>query len=277
MVGCVRMPPPSQFPNARAALERVRTEHSCSRALRAEAKLDYFDDQDRVRVSAFFMTQHPRSVRFDLVSPFGTQLATLTSDGASFALLDQKEKAFYVGAANQCNVEQFLRVPVPPEALIQLLGGEMPILVHEPDAASLNWEDGAYVVEIRSRHDARERIVLEPLEADWERPYSEQRLRVREVTVTQGAATLYHAELDDYRVAPTAPARRDPEGIEPDLPPSGPMCRAEVPHRLRFQVPLEGRDVLFEQRSVEHNPPMLPGVFTQAQPGGTKRRPTNCR
>lgn len=276
-LGCMRAAPPSQYPSARLALDRVRTQHACSRGLRAEAKLDYFDKSGRVRVGAFLMAAHPSQVRFDLVSPFGTPLATLTSDGTSFALLDQKDKSFHVGPANQCAVERFLRVPIPPDALVQLLSGEAPILSHRPEDARIGWEAGNYVVRIQSAHDASEHIVLEPLEADLLRPYTEQRLRVREVSVSQGGVELYRAELRDYRAVRAAGPRTDPEGIEPEVPPSGPACDVEVPHTIRFRVPLENRDVLLEQSRVEHNPPLIDGVFEQQQPPGSQLRTSTCQ
>src|SRR5690606_14768443 len=94
-------PPPSQYPTARAAIERVRSMHSCSRGLRGEAKLDYFDESGRVRVDTFYLSAHPQSLRFDLVSPFGTPLSTLTVDRDDFALLDREARVFYVGQANE--------------------------------------------------------------------------------------------------------------------------------------------------------------------------------
>src|SRR5690606_9350872 len=137
---------------ARAAIERVRSMHSCSRGLRGEAKLDYFDESGRVRVDAYYMSAHPQSLRFDLVSPFGTPLSTLTVDREDFALLDRDARVFYVGQANECNVARFLRVPVPPAVLVQLLAGEAPVLVHTPEQARIAWESEGYVVELDSLH-----------------------------------------------------------------------------------------------------------------------------
>src|SRR5690606_34705593 len=136
----------SQYPTARAAIDAMRSQHECSRALRGEARLDYFGDAGRAKVSAYFMSQHPQNLRFDLVSPFGTPLATFTSNHHSFALLDRENELYYVGPAAECNVERFLKVPVPPEALVQLLAGEAPVLVHEAENAQIEWSGGRYVV-----------------------------------------------------------------------------------------------------------------------------------
>jgi hypothetical protein len=275
--GCFSTAPPaSQFPSARAALTQLQAEHACSRALRGEAKLDTYHAQGRLRVGALFLVQHPESVRLDLLSPLGGTLATLTSDGERFALLDQKERAFHVGRANQCNVERYLGVPVPAAVLAQLLSGEAPILVHDPGQAQIRWEDGSYVIEIKGRNSTFERIELAPLPQDFAKPYSQQRLRVLSVRLEQQGILLYQAELKDHAAAKMAGPRVDALGIEPDVPPSGPECRAEVPGKIRFSVPLSDQDVVFEPHSVEHNPPLLDQSFTQSPPEGVRVKPSPC-
>lgn len=279
MSGCCAFgacPPPSQYPNARAAIEAVRGVSACSLGLRGEAKLDYLDPDHRVRVDAFYLTAQPRELRFDLVSPFGTPLSTLTVDDNTFTLLDREARVFYTGAPNACNVERFLRVPVPPEVLVQLLAGEPPVLQHEPNQASIEWSSGGYVVQINGLNDATQRLVFEPDPADWEKPYSEQRVRLTEVEVAQKGVVLYRATLRDYFRVKTAAPRVDPDGLEADIPPSGPACVAEIPRRIRFEIPLAERDVLFEQKSAEHNPPLLPDSFTQERAPGTRTEQSTC-
>jgi hypothetical protein len=165
---------------------------------------------------------------------------------------------------------------VPPAVLVQLMSGEAPVLVHEPEQASIDWSAGRYVIEITSKHGASETIELEPRAADWDKPYGEQRLRVVGVTVRQQGAELYRAELSDHRQARTAAPRVDPLGIDDPIPPTGPQCFAEVPGTLRFVVPLSERDVVFEYSHVEHNPPLTPGVFEQTPPGGVKLMRAMC-
>jgi len=59
LAGCTRGPPPSQFPNAREALERNARDYACSRGVQAEAKLDYFGERGRVRGNVLYMTLSP--------------------------------------------------------------------------------------------------------------------------------------------------------------------------------------------------------------------------
>lgn len=277
LAGCSRSPPPSRFPGAEEALSRMRATHDCSRGIQGESKVDYFGDQGRVRGSLLFVTARPERVRFDVFSPFGATISTLTSDGSQFALLDFTQKQMFHGPASECNVARFLRVPVSPHALVTLLGGEAPVLVHSPGQATLAWEGGTYVVRVTSRHGATETIHLEPRSQDWTRPWSEQQVRVTRVIVAQRGTELYSAELDDFRPARAALPRSDPDGIDPDIPPSGPPCSAEVPRRVHLVSEASGEDVVIQHRELWHNPPLQPGLFHQERPRGVKVRLSTCQ
>jgi hypothetical protein len=275
-VACASPPPASPFPNAQAALDRMRATTACSRALVSEAKIDYFGAAGRIRGSLLYVVAVPDELRLDIVSPFGATVSTVTSDGHDFALFDLRQKEFLRGPANACNLGRFTHVPVPPAALVQLLRGEAPVLVHEPAAASIAWQAGQYVVRIQSTRAASEEIHLLPVGADYELPYTAQRLRVTEVRVAQQGVELYRAELVGHHPAKMSRPRLDPDGLEPPLPPSGPSCQAEVPGRLRLQVPDGDQDVILENIDVSQNPPLDRNLFRQSPPGGVAVRYSPC-
>ena len=275
-VGCASPPPASQFPNAQAALDRMRATTSCSRALTSDAKIDYFGEAGRIRGSLLYVVAVPDKLRLDVVSPFGATVSTVTSDGHDFALFDLRQKQFLRGPANACNLGRFTHVPVPPAALVQLLRGEAPVLVHAPSAATIAWESGEYVVRIQSTRDASEEIHLQPLAQDYSLPFSAQRVRVTEVRVAQQGIELYRAQLVGHRAAKMSGPRVDPDGLDPPVPPSGPVCQAEVPGRLRLQVPDGDQDVILENVDVSHNPPLSAQLFQQSPPGGVSVRYSPC-
>lgn len=268
-LGC-GAPPPSRFPDAERALERMRATAACSRSVRGEAKIDYIGERGRVRGTVHYLAALPESLRFDVVSPFGVAVVRLASDGERFSLLDSTQKTFLRGRATACNVARFTQLPVPPFALVQLMRGEAPVLVHERGAATLEWESGAYALRIESKHAATEQIRLVPHPEDWEKPWAQQRVRVLRVQVDQAGVETFHVELADHAPAPTASAIVDEEGLEPDAPPSGPPCLAEVPRALRFVVPWKDRDLVLRSTEVAHNPPLLDGAFLQVLPGGVR-------
>lgn len=273
---CAAPPPASQFPSAQAALDRMRATTACSRALTSDAKIDYFGDAGRVRGSLLYVVAVPDKLRLDVVSPFGATVSTVTSNGTRFSLFDLRQKQFLRGPANACNLGRFTHVPVPPAALVQLLRGEAPVLVHDDKGASIAWESGEYVVRIQSTRGATEEIHLEPLKQDYSLPFGEQRVRVTEVRVVQQGVELYRAQLVGHRPAKMSGPRVDPDGLDPPVPPSGPSCQSEVPGRLRLQVPDGNQDVILENVDVSHNPPLSPNVFEQSPPGGVELRYSSC-
>ncbi len=276
LVGCQASPPPSQFPSAADALARMHDTYACSRGIQGESKIEYFGERGRVRGSVLYLAALPESLRFDVYSPFGVTLSTLTSDGREFALYDLKEKQFLRGPANACNVARFTQVPVPPFALAELLRGEAPVLVHEPAAATIAWE-GEYVIRITSTRSATEEIHLEPTPADFALPWQQQRVRVTEVRVAQHGLDLYRAYLADHEAAATAAPQKDSD--DPTalvLPPSGPPCNAEVPRRLRMVTPDTDQELVFHVKEASHNPPLSPGVFRQEVPRGVTVRFAAC-
>ena len=278
---CGRAAPPSRFPDAEAALERMHGCYACSRGIQGEAKVVYFGDEGRVRGDLLYKAELPDRVRFDVVSPFGATLSTLTSDGQRFSLFDLRQKVFLRGAASACNLARFTQVPMPPHALVQLLRGEAPVLVHRKGSPTITWDrpwfgSGHYVITVPSRHGAVQTIHLAPHPNDWGRPWAKQRVWVLSVEVEQRGHELYRAELSGHRPSKTAPPLVDPDFPGVAQPPSGPACAADVPGRLRFEVPASDQYLVVNNRKVVHNPPLVSGSYEQPVPPGVTIRKARC-
>jgi hypothetical protein len=277
LAGCGVKPPASRFPTADDALARMKATYACVNGVQGAAKIDVFAPQGRVRGDLYLFAVNPDRVRFEIISPFGLSLYTLTSDGRRFALADAKDKQFLYGPAKTCNLARLTRVPVPGHALVSLLRGEAPVLLHERGGASIDWDRGGfYRVLVRGTHDGLEEVHLEVRPDDRERPWSEQRLRVTNVVVEQQGIPLYEADLGRHEPAHTAPPRVDEDGIEPPVPPSGPACDAELPRSIRVRVPNTEQDVLIQYKDAKWNPPLVSGTFTQPEPGGVRREYVDC-
>jgi len=275
-LSCSRSPPPSRFPNAEIALERMRASQACSVAVSGEASLDYFGEGGRVKGNLLYLAASPERVRLDVFSPFGATLSTLTSDGQRFNWLDLRNKRFVRGPANTCNLQSFTQVPLPPHAFVQLLRGEAPVLRHEPSATSIDWSGGSYAIRIHGAHQAEQEIRLIPTDADYTLPFDRQRVRVLSVKVTQANVPLYEVQLSGHEAAATATARVDPEGIDPPVPPSGPACRAELPRRIHFIVGDAEHDLVLDNKEIQHNPPLQNGVFAVQPVAGVAVQRSPC-
>jgi hypothetical protein len=255
----------------------MRATLGCARAVQASAKIDHFGEGGRIRGDVMLFAARPARVRMDVVSPFGAALATLTSDGEHFALADLRDKRFFVGPASACNIARLTTVPVPGHVLVDLLHGQAPVLKHDPAAATIEWDArGYWALRIPGTNASVEEIHLTPRPSDWSLPWDRQRLRVLDVRVAQQGIELYHAELDDFAVAPTAGPREDPDGLAPPLPPSGPACDAESPGRIHMEVPSPASDVRFTYGQRSWNPPLPDGTFAQPAPPGMVTESVTC-
>ncbi|NUP05662.1 MAG: hypothetical protein HOW73_06335 [Polyangiaceae bacterium] len=276
---CGGPPPASQFPSADDALNRLYKSYECAYGVRGTAKIDLVTKKGRVKTDVDLTAVSPESVRFDVVTPgIMSLLYTLTSDGKTFKFNDQEQKVFYVGPAKQCNLARFTRVEVPPHALVSVARGLPPVLVHDAGQTTIQWDDDHYVVRVDSKHQAKQEIHLEVHPDDFDKKWSEQRLRLRRVRVEQGGNDLYDVELDDHKPRKTSAPIVDEDGIDPDVPPSGPECNAELPHTIRFVVKETKDDVLWNYKDdVFWNPPLLEGTFDQKKPGGMVEQFSDCQ
>jgi hypothetical protein len=281
LAGCARVAPPASAPpTADAALGRMHATFACSNAVQSNAKIDHFGEHGRVRGDLMLYAARAARIRMDVVSPFGVALATLTSDGASFSLTDLRDKVFYEGPASACNIARLTTVPVPGHVLVDLLRGEAPVLKHDATGATLAWDShGWWVLRVASTREASEEIHLAPRPEDWNKPWDQQRMRVLDVRVVQQGYVLYHAELEDHAGAPTAGPRQDPDNLpgETPIPPSGPVCDAEVPRKIHVEVPYPAADVRFVTTQITWNPPLPEGTFAQPVPPAMRVERVDCR
>jgi outer membrane lipoprotein-sorting protein len=280
LTGCPSAaPPPSRFPTAADALARMKATYRCARGARGDAKFDSFSNRGRIRGKLLLFTNRPNRIRLDVLSPppFNSIVSTLTTDDGRFSFLDLRQRKFFEGLASACNIARLTEVPVETQALVSLLGGQAPLLVHHDSDLQMEWSsDGYYLIRIPSTRGASEELRVAPTPADFQKPWSAQRLRVLDVRVVQQGIELYHASLDNHEWTNTAPPQVDPDGIEPPIPPSGPACTVEVPRRISIEVKESGGDVLFRYEEVKVNPPLPPGVFTQSPPPGAERVRVEC-
>jgi hypothetical protein len=283
--GCRGVPPPaSQVPSAAAAVDRMRATLAPCGGVGAGATFEVSRSyalvfKGALRGDVLLYAATPGRVRMDVINDFGVNLMTLTSDGSRFALADLREKRFYVGPASACNIARFTTVPMPANVLVDLLLGRAPVLKHALDAGTIEWSGkGYYVVSIPGTRGATQEIRMAPLPADLGKPWSEQRMRVLGVKVRQYGHTLYSATLGGHTRAQMATERIDVDGIDPPIPPSGPLCEEELPRHLHVEVPDQDEEVDFryKEKDLVWNPPLPEGIFEQPAPAGLLVVPVRC-
>jgi hypothetical protein len=136
---CVRVERPYPAPDASAVLAAMRAADRKLRTLRAEARMTHITPRNKVKATVRMMAARRGSLRFDLVSPFDTPMATLVCRDGRFALVDSRENRHYHGPASPCNLARLLQLRLPPDEVLTLLGGGTPIIPHTE--RSVRWDD----------------------------------------------------------------------------------------------------------------------------------------
>ncbi len=211
----------------------MKDTYACVNGVQGTAKIDHFSPRGRIRGDIYILAVNPARVRFDVVSPFGATLYTLTSDGERFQMLDVKEKQFLNGPATACNLARLTQVPIPGHALVSLAPRRGPRPRPHPTGRHdrVGRRGGFYRVQIASTREASQEIHLEVRPEDIDKPWSEQRVRVTDVRVSQRGVDLYHAELKNHE---PVQHRRTPRGPGRDR-------SADPPHRRRLPRPRSRR------------------------------------
>ena len=114
-------------------------------------------------VPAAVVMDHPDRFRFELYTPLGTPLATLTSDGESLHVWSQRERTFYRGDAATAVLKGVTGGEVGIDDLLAILTGALPM----PDAEILHvgrtvFDEEGVVIVMLGPDDIRVRATIDP-------------------------------------------------------------------------------------------------------------------
>lgn len=142
--GAARLPRPGTSIDPAHLLADLDARRAAVGGLRARARL-------RSGVAGMWarealVVERPRSVRVDVLSPFGLALA-LGTDGTLLWVFPPSEGVRYEGVATPENLARFLGAPVAIEDLVDILLGVPPRRV-PAGPVTTTWEDGTWRVEL---------------------------------------------------------------------------------------------------------------------------------
>ncbi len=136
---CASVARPYAAPTAQEVEAALRKRAVAVFALRAEARMSYRTNQGKVKATVRMMAARGGKLRFDIVSPFDTPLATLVTAEGKFALVDAQKNRHFYGPATPCNIGRLLRVQLRPQDILTILGGGTPLV--DATSRSLRWDD----------------------------------------------------------------------------------------------------------------------------------------
>jgi outer membrane lipoprotein-sorting protein len=248
LCGCpkpaVRPYPPPTGEELLAAL-RGRDEHL--KTLRATAKVDHFaNGGERVRIKVNILVARGGKLRFEADSPLGGALATLTSDGSQFSLLDVRNNRFMTGPAKACNVARLIRLAIPPEDVVAVLMGGAPLA---GKIKSVGWDPnngGREVLTLALPDGGEETIKLDATEKRWDVMRAERRDAAGKV--------LWRVTNEGFK---------DHGGFR-------------LPDKSDIEEPPHGADAEIKFRSVEPNAELGDELFKQPAPQGLTVEAADC-
>lgn len=278
-------PPVSAIPDARSALNRLDATYASVTGISGSAKIDYLGDKGRVRGDVAVLASGPSRLRFAITADVVGAAGEVTSDGTKFEADDKAHGRYIVGAAKPCNVARVTQVPLPLEELVPMLWGMRPALDGPIKCDSIRWSGEGYYVVMLSQSSAPKsgafshELHVSPYPSDWDKPWSEQRLRLLGVnawTAPNEGELVYRVTMKDHTATSTAKPITDPDGLNPDVPPSGPNVTVELPRTIRVEVPSKKSDVIFKYSEAWVNPPLIPNAFQLVMKPGVPVDESTC-
>lgn len=153
LAGCALQPPPPELdvpppPDSLSAqlLQRVKQQSTSYRALEGLAKVRISSQGQNYNATQVVLVEQPDRLRAETLSPFGTVLLVLATDGQQVSALIPGDGVFYQGAASPANLQRFTRLPLLLEDMIALLLYQVPLVSAEEQSLTRDGEGNLHLV-----------------------------------------------------------------------------------------------------------------------------------
>jgi hypothetical protein len=133
---------PYPAPSAEQLLATLRARQQAIRAADLETKTTSAIGGDRTRATVLMLVDRTGRLRFDVEVSLHGAVASLTTDGKDFALLDLNAHVFRQGPACPQNLALLIPVPLRPVEIAAILLGDAPLLP-ESRPVKLAWDGKA--------------------------------------------------------------------------------------------------------------------------------------
>lgn len=254
VVGCHHAPRPTlPIESAARALSLHASLRHAIRSVSTVARVEQRGPAGRIRGTVWGLIALPDRLRFDVMTSLGP-VATLTSNGNDFALLDQREGRYFEGPTCAANVARFLGVALEATEIATLLVGGVPF--DALDRASINVIPGGYDLVLPSAlGEVRARLGVRS--GDENSPPAEQHLRLQRLEVRDREGHLKMLiTYDDFRVV------EDPEDTAEEL------RGVAMPFVVRIDDRRSNAELLVRFTEINLNGELVEDAFSQVAPGG---------
>jgi hypothetical protein len=201
--------------------------------MRAHGSADIFNREGRKRGDVDIVVRAPDRVRFDIFG-FGVLFFSLVSDGQRFGLFQGRQ--YIVGPARACAARQIAGIALEPREIAAVLSGGVPVL--GTPVGPVRWEEGHYVLDLRTPDANTSRIELELPDDQSDRPPAQQSPRVSRVVLRDATGVRADIRYESYRV----------------------VQGESYPERVRVLMERDGADMQVRLDRIEPGEPPAPPV-----------------
>jgi len=251
---CAHAPPtvrPYPAPAADALRAALAAQQAAVRGMNARVRATSWLGGERVRATVNMLVERDGRLRFEAEVSLQGTVATLATDGASFALYDAHKNEFSRGPACPANVASLVRIPLAPADIAAVLLGDARLpAAGEAAAATVGWDAkrGADVLAVPAPEGGTLQILF--------RGDGMARTLVAVDRVGAGGGPLWRTLYEDHET----------------------VAGARVPRTIHFAEGAgsfdDGVEINFKDRTVNAPPPA--GAFTLAPPAGAAVVEVGC-
>jgi len=142
---CAHAPPtvrPYPAPAVDGLIASLAAQQAAVRGMNARVRATSWLGGERVRATVNMLVEREGRLRFEAEVSLQGTVATLATDGTTFALLDAHKNEFERGPACPANVASLIRIPlVPADVAAVLLGDARPSVTPiDPATTSVGWD-----------------------------------------------------------------------------------------------------------------------------------------
>ena len=250
--GCAHAPPvarPYPAPTPEALSAALAARQQAVAGMSARVRATSWLGGERVRATVNMLVERDGRLRFEAEVSLQGTVATLATDGATFALLDARKNELSRGPACPANVASLIRIPLAPAEVAAILLGDARL----PEAEGprlVGWDPhlGADALAVRDHAGGALQLYFQGEGSGRE--------LIAATRVGADGAPLWRTSYKDFE---TVAGQRLPRTI----------LFAE--RSASFD---DGVEIRFKDRALDGSPP--PGAFTLAPPPGVAVRDVGC-
>jgi outer membrane lipoprotein-sorting protein len=249
---CAHAPPknrPYPAPPSDALIAALTARQAALTGMNARVRATSWLGGERVRATVNMLVMRDGHLRFEAEVSLQGTVATLATDGTTFALYDARRNEVNRGPACPANVASLVRIPLAPADVAAVLLGDARLPNAIPEGGlTVHWDAsrGADALAVRDKDGG-----------DLQLFFRADRTLIAVVRTAPDGVRLWQTSYEDFETA------------------GGVALPKTIKFAERTGAFAEGVEIQFKDRAL--NPPAPPGAFTLAPPPGAAVNDVGCQ